>query len=102
MCFNRTPVGGGSFGRRGQHKSTSKPAEEEAVKEESKEVVSTAPKSNGLPRTRFGTTRSTRVTSTTAATPEAGSTSSGTHAPRPVFADRHVGLLSENGISVWY
>jgi hypothetical protein len=72
------------------------------VKEESKEVVSTAPKNNGLPRTRFGATRSTRVTSTTAATPEAGSTSSGTHTPRPVFADRHVGLLSENGISVWY
>ena len=59
------------------------------MKQDSKEVASTAPKSNGLPRTRFGTTRSPRVTSTTAATPEAGSTSSVTHAPRPVFADRY-------------
>jgi hypothetical protein len=58
------------------------------VKQDSKEVASTAPKSNGLPRTRFGTTRSPRVTSTTAANPEAGSTSTVTHAPRPVFADR--------------
>jgi len=59
------------------------------VKQDSKEVASTAPKSNGLPRTRFGTTRSAKVTSTTAAPPEAGSTSSVTHAPRPVFADRY-------------
>lgn len=66
------------------------------MKQESKEVASAAPKSNGLPRTRFGTTRSARVTSTTAATPEAGSTSSVTHAPRPVFADRYAQLFSEN------
>jgi hypothetical protein len=59
------------------------------VKQESKEVASSTPKSNGLPRTRFGTTKSARVTSTTAATPEAGSISSATHAPRPVFADRY-------------
>lgn len=65
------------------------------MKEESKEVTSTAPKNNGFHRSRFGTTRSTRVTSTTAATPEAVSTSSGTHSPRPVFADRYVAVLSQ-------
>jgi len=69
------------------------------VKQDSKEVASPAPKSNGLPRTRFGTTRSPRVTSTTAATPEAGSTSSVTHAPRPVFADRYEYLFSRNRVT---
>jgi hypothetical protein len=71
------------------------------VKEESKEVASTAPKNNGFPRSRFGTTRSTRVTSTTAATPEAVSTS-GIHAPRPVFADRYVVVFSENRVCTQY
>lgn len=66
------------------------------MKQDNKEVASTAPKSNGFPRTKFGTTRSARVTSTTAATPEAGATASVTHAPRPVFADRYESLFSEN------
>ena len=62
------------------------------MKEENKEVTSTAPKTGGFSRGRFGATRTSK-TSTTTATPETDSSPSATTSTRGSHPDRFVRII---------